>query len=410
MINNVNELTGKEWLHNAVNFWIMETDDIDAIYHKVKSFCYKDRTQSGYIKNVNKMVVQSADFTFNFVKTLSDANKALKNIYRGKKKSYHVIFLEDEFIDEIFIIPFFTKKLVEFDVEYRGKIIVSNKVNNKIYYMLVFLKNNEEEIIASSDSCIISVKKDLEKPYIIDTRSKMDKIGLKHPAPFSYIDIKKICDRNNIKNKTILDPFLGVGSTIIGTYEENDIIGIELNPEYVELTYQRLDFLGIKEALNKSEIVCGNSLLEVKNIDKKIDIVITSPPYFNILKNKTSGVRTDSSQSRQGVEYYSESKEDIGNSDNYSEYLDAIKSLFADINVKMSEKGEVYLIISDFTINKKETDIHSDCIHALNDVGYIYCGTSYILQNQKAIYPFGYPYKIVLNHIYQYIIKFRKEQ
>ena len=29
--NNVNLLDGKNWLKNAVNFWIMDSDDIDAI-------------------------------------------------------------------------------------------------------------------------------------------------------------------------------------------------------------------------------------------------------------------------------------------------------------------------------------------------------------------------------------------
>lgn len=410
MINNVNVLTGKEWLHNAVNFWTMESDSIEAVYEKVKSFCYKDRTQAGYVKNIDQISIKTADFTFNFIKSMQDAEKVLKLIYIGQKKSYHVIFLENEFIGGNFIIPFFTKNLIKFDVEYRGKIVVSNKKNSKIYYMLIFLKTNEDEIVDAIVDYPFSVKKELEETYIIDSRSKMDKIGLKHPAPFSYIDIEKICKINNIKNKNILDPFLGVGSTIIGSYKDNNIIGIELNPEYVDLTYERFEFLGINDALNKSKIICGNSLVEIQNINQKIDVVITSPPYFNILKNKTSGVRTDSSQSRQGVEYYSESKEDIGNCDNYLEYLKAIESLFADINVKMSANGEVYLIISDFTINKKETDIHSDCVRSLNNAGYIYCGTSYILQNQKAIYPFGYPHKIVLNHIYQYIIKFKKEQ
>ena len=410
MINNVNELTGKEWLHNAVNFWTIDTDDIEVIYHRAKSFCYKDRTQFGFLKNIDEIKVESADFTFNYVKSMHDAEKSLKVIYLGQKKSYHIIFLENEFVDENFIFPFFTKNLINYDVEYRGKIVVSNKENDRIYYMLVFLKTSEERILETTINHQFYVKNSLEKTYIIDTRSKMDKIGLKHPAPFSYIDIEKICKINNIAGKMILDPFLGVGSTIIGAYKENNIIGIELNPEYVNLTYERINFLEIKGALDKSKIVCGNSLSQIKNIDKKVDVVITSPPYFNILKNKTSGVRTDSSQSRQGIEYYSENKEDIGNFDNYEEYLKAIKSMFVDINMKMSKNGEVYLIISDFTINKKETDVHSDFVRILNDAGYVYCGTSYILQNQKAIYPFGYPYKIVLNHIYQYIIKFRKEQ
>ena len=67
MVNNVNELTGKEWLHNAINFWTMDSDNIEAIYDKIKGFCYKDRTQTGYIKNIDEIIVNSADFTFNFI-------------------------------------------------------------------------------------------------------------------------------------------------------------------------------------------------------------------------------------------------------------------------------------------------------------------------------------------------------
>lgn len=409
--NNVNLLDGKNWLRNAVNFWIMDNDNIETIFERIKSFCYKDRTGAGCIDNLKeKGFVQSSDFSFNRVATLGDAENASKNILRGKKKSYHAIFLENEFVEDVFIFPYFTKNLVQHDIEYRGKIVVANKENNNIYYILLFLKNCEEVINADVSITKNTIKTSLENSYIIDTRSKMDKIGLKHPAPFSYIDISKVCSKNNIVGKTILDPFLGVGSTIIGTYKDNNTIGIELNPEYVDLTRERFELLDIKEqALANSTIICGDSLEEVKKLDARIDVVITSPPYFNILKNKTSGVRTDSSQSRQGIEYYSDDSKDIGNCDNYQEYLQAIKGLFSDINKIMTKDGEVYLVISDFTINKKETDIHSDCVKLMNDAGYSYCGTSYILQNQKAIYPFGYPYKIVLNHIYQYIIKFKKE-
>lgn len=409
--NNVNLLDGKNWLRNAVNFWIMDNDNIETIFERIKSFCYKDRTGAGCIDNLKeKGFVQSSDFSFNRVATLGDAENASKNILQGKKKSYHAIFLENEFVEDVFIFPYFTKNLVQHDTEYRGKIVVANKENNNIYYILLFLKNCEEVINADVSITKNTIKTSLEDSYIIDTRSKMDKIGLKHPAPFSYIDISKVCSKNNIVGKTILDPFLGVGSTIIGTYKDNNTIGIELNPEYVDLTRERFELLDIKEqALANSTIICGDSLEEVKKLDARIDVVITSPPYFNILKNKTSGVRTDSSQSRQGIEYYSDDSKDIGNCDNYQEYLQAIKGLFSDINKIMTKDGEVYLVISDFTINKKETDIHSDCVKLMNDAGYSYCGTSYILQNQKAIYPFGYPYKIVLNHIYQYIIKFKKE-
>ena len=165
--------------------------------------------------------------------------------------------------------------------------------------------------------------------------------------------------------------------------------------------------LSEKTQIKDNKIICGDSFVEVKNLDN-FDIVITSPPYFNILKNKSSGVRSDGSQSRQGVEYYSEDDKDVGNIAEYDAYLEAIKSIYKECYKKTNNCGEFYLIISDFTVNKKERDVHSDMINIMNEIGYSYSGTSYIRQNQKVIYPFGYPFKIVLNHIFQYIIKFKK--
>ena len=131
--NNVNLLDGKNWLRNAVNFWIMDNDNIETIFERIKSFCYKDRTGAGCIDNLEeKGFVQSSDFSFNRVETLGDAENASKNILQGKKKSYHAIFLENEFVEDVFIFPYFTKNLVQHDIEYRGKIVVANKENNNI--------------------------------------------------------------------------------------------------------------------------------------------------------------------------------------------------------------------------------------------------------------------------------------
>ena len=52
--NNVNLLDGKNWLRNAVNFWIMDNDNIETIFERIKSFCYKDRTGAGCIDNLKE--------------------------------------------------------------------------------------------------------------------------------------------------------------------------------------------------------------------------------------------------------------------------------------------------------------------------------------------------------------------
>ncbi len=409
-INNVNELDGKEWLKHSINFYEFEKFDIEEIQKKFYECCYKKRTTGKVMLHNDKKKTNKYDFTFQYLKRFDEIQEALDIVYNSSYNSYHIILLDDVIdTDGRLQAKSITQYIIDNALEYRGKIIISCKKENNIKIALMILNRVEnKQETKKIKEFRIELKKTSE--YVINSKSKIDKIGLQHPAPYSYNDIEQIVQKENIKNKLILDPFLGVGSTILGTYKENTNIGIELNKEYIDLIEKRIEFLK-PEGLTKEDytIINGDSLKEIKKLDNNLDVVITSPPYFNILKNKSKGVRHDKSQARQGIEYYSECKDDIGNLDEYDSYLDTMTKIYKDSYKKLKKGGNFYLIISDFTIDKKETDIHSDMILCMKNAGFKYSGTSYILQNQKAIYPFGYPYKIVLNHIYQYIIKFTKE-
>lgn len=409
LINNVNNLDGKQWLRNSINFYEFDDFNIGNIEKKFMDYCYKKRTTGLYMLNEDEQIVDDYDFTFKYVKRINDLNTQLNIIKESAYNSYHVIICDDHIIEDVLI----SKKITDYielnKLEYRGKIILyfnDSKMIKQAYLILNRIEKDDSEVMPKD----IKPRYSFSSQYVINSKSKIDKIGLKHPAPYSYIDINNICEIEQINNSTILDPFLGVGSTILGTYKNNYNIGIEINKQYIDLIKERIDFLNIDDlTTEKYKIINGDCLKKISTIKEKINYVITSPPYFNILKNKSKGIRHDNSQSRQGIEYYTDLIDDLGNYDNYNLYLEAMTKLFKKIYKKMDINGEVYLIISDFTIDKKEKDIHSDMIVALNNAGYIYEGTSYILQNQKSIYPFGYPYKLVLNHIYQYIIKFRKD-
>lgn len=408
--NKVNYLDGKEWIRNAVNYW--EVINNEELEKRMIDFCFKKRTSGKIYSNLIKTQVQEKveyDLTISKVKSENEINKAINRMIYSAYNSYHFLIMKNEVEKNILLSKYCVDLCEKNSLEYRGKIIVKYKGKDDFIILQLFLNRLEEKsfnIINNIEQYLINTTK--SNKYFIYSRSKMDKIGLKHPAPYSYNDIEEICKIDNIKESTILDPFLGVGSTIIGTYKnDNYNIGIELNSEYVDLIQERFKMLNIEgELKNKYEIINGDSLKKIKKIDKKIDYVITSPPYFNILKNKNKGVRHDNTQSRQGIEFYSDSDEDIGNLDEYSCYIKKMKKLFKDIREKTKDNSRIYIVISDFTVDKKEKDVHSDYIEFMNELGYKYAGTSYIIQNQKSIYPFGYPYKIVLNHIYQYIIKF----
>ena len=409
LVNNVNNLDGKQWLRNSINFYEFSHYDIEEIENKFIDYCYKKRTTGLMLLNNDEQKIDKYDFTFRYVNNCDCLDRQLNIIRNSSYNSYNVIVCDEHIIDDVLISKKITDYIEMNNLEYRGKIVLyfnDDKVIKQAYLILNRITDIEDEKL----SVVVKPKYKLGNQYVISSKSKIDKIGLKHPAPYSYIDINSICQIENICNSVILDPFLGVGSTILGTYHNNYNIGIEINSDYINLIKERIEFLNISDlSEDKYQIINGDCLKMVSKIDREINYVITSPPYFNILKNKSKGIRHDNSQTRQGIEYYTELDDDLGNFDNYELYLNAMTNLFSNIYIKMDSNGEVYLIISDFTINKKEKDIHSDMIVALNKAGFVYEGTSYILQNQKSIYPFGYPYKLVLNHIYQYVIKFRKD-
>ena len=70
-------------------------------------------------------------------------------------------------------------------------------------------------------------------------------------------------------------------------------------------------------------------------LKSKIDYCITSPPYHNILRNKGMGIRKDGSQIRQGVIYYSEDPEDVGNQKDYKTFLELFGKIIKEVYKKV---------------------------------------------------------------------------
>lgn len=237
------------------------------------------------------------------------------------------------------------------------------------------------------------------------SQTKMDEIGKKHPATFSYLDVEKLIKLFTKKGMTVLDPFVGVASTLIAAGRTGRYgVGIDLNQEYISLGRRRLKEFGITK---NQKLIHGDSLLKIKNLNP-IDYCVTSPPYHNILKNNGHGIRSDGSQTRQGVLFYGEDKDDLGNQSTYEEYLSLLKSILVQVYLKLKPNKYCSIILSDFTVNKKEKDVSGDVVRIMEGVGFLFKGRVTLVQSQKSIYPFGYPYDYVINHTNQFILNFKK--
>lgn len=245
----------------------------------------------------------------------------------------------------------------------------------------------------------------LSKSVWISERCQEDKEAFKHPAPFLIEDIRKLIQLFTKKGNLVLDPFMGSGTTLIASsLEGRSSIGIDLNKKYYELAQSRLK----KLKLNSYKIKRGNSLKLIPKIKRNIDYCVTSPPYHNILRNKGGGIRADGSQRRQGVVYYSENTEDVGNQKDYTSFLKILSEIMSKVYTKLNKGKYCSIIISDFTVNKKETNAHGDLINLMQNIGFEFCGTVILVQNSKPLYPFGYPYAYKINHHHQYILNFKK--
>jgi len=250
----------------------------------------------------------------------------------------------------------------------------------------------------------------LTKSYWISEKCLEDKIAFQHPAPFLVKDVAKLISFFTKKNQTVLDPFSGSGTTLLACCQLNrNGFGIDLNKKYSGIAKSR-----IKNHSNfkKQKIIIGDSLKKIEAIEGEINYCVTSPPYHNILKNNGQGIRSVKDKhrqgARQGIDYYSEKKNDLGNQKNYKNFLILFEKIMEKVFNKLSNKAYTSIIISDFTINKKETNVHGHIIELMEKIGFAFVGTTILLQESKPLYPFGYPYSYVINHHHQNIINFRK--
>jgi len=236
-----------------------------------------------------------------------------------------------------------------------------------------------------------------------------DKPAFNHPAPFMLRDIEKLISLFTKKGMTILDPFVGSGTSLLAANKlGRHAIGIDLNSEYKTLTDNRMS----EKEYSDYTYIIGDSNEKLKTIEP-VDYIITSPPYHNILKNKSKGTRHNNGKlyrmgAREGVQYYTDHPDDLGNIDSYESFLLAFKEIMSKAYDILREGKYCTIIISDFTVNRIEVCVQADVVRLMESIGFVFCGTTVLLQTVKPLYPFGYPYAYKINHHHHNIINFMK--
>ncbi|MFI3236394.1 MAG: DNA methyltransferase, partial [Lachnospiraceae bacterium] len=252
------------------------------------------------------------------------------------------------------------------------------------------------------------------KSFYLSKKCVDDKDAFSHPAPFLIKDIERLISFFTKKGMNVLDPFLGSGTTAIAAFNlQRKAFGMDLSEEFRSLALKRFQKKGMVDT--DFEYVLGNSTKDL-DVFKNIDYIVTSPPYHNILRNSSTGLRNDNSHkgyrsgSRIGIEYYSENENDLGNQEKYEDFIKLLSKVMKKCYKILTLGKYCSIIISDFTVNKKEVCVQSDIVSLMLHIGFEFVGTTILLQDNKPLYPFGYPFAYKINHMHQNIINFRKKE
>lgn len=232
-------------------------------------------------------------------------------------------------------------------------------------------------------------------------------IEKQHPAPFSFQDIARLIVFFTKKGGLVLDPFVGVGSTLKAcAYTGRQGVGIELNQMFVDLCKKRMveevqgDFL---HEVNQ-EVIHGDASQVLRLIpDEKFDFVVTSPPYWNILK-KIDHKATQERVERNLPTDYGNDARDPSNAKTYEDFIERLCDIMGEVVRTLKRRKYVCIVVSDFRHKDDYYMFHCDLANRLRQHELKLKGITILYQKFKRIFPYGYPYSYVPNIHHQYIL------
>lgn len=245
-----------------------------------------------------------------------------------------------------------------------------------------------------------------------DIRKTPEEMALKHPAMFpAELAMRLIQCFTTDEDSVVLDPFVGVGSTVIAAESLGKVgIGLDVSEDYIAKAMARptpaRDLLqqdnqdGVGE--RRLYLCDANELLSYVD-HESVDMVVTSPPYWDILLQERSA-------DYKAARNYGSSTQDLGKIRDYSAFLRALGSIFANVYETLKPNKYCCVIVMDLRKKDRFYPFHADLATALQEVGFIFDDTIIWHRGQEYnnLRPLGYPSVFRINKVHEFIMIFKK--
>ena len=252
-----------------------------------------------------------------------------------------------------------------------------------------------------------------QKSWFIHNPPPRKKDVLVHPAKFPETMAQEFIEFFTKQGETVLDPMAGTGSTLVAALRAGrNSYGIELNPKYAEIAKQIIEeervALGNSVSSLQSLIIHGDAAQIFDYQVPVIDYVLTSPPYWDMLRAKGSETQKKRRTSGELDVHYSDDPNDLGNIEEYEIFLEKLVGIYEGLKPLLREKAYLTIIVKNVKKGGKIYPLAWDIGRELGKT-YTLKDERLWLQDNQRLAPFGLGSAWVSNTFHHYCLQFRNE-
>jgi DNA modification methylase len=256
-----------------------------------------------------------------------------------------------------------------------------------------------------------------QKSWFVHNPPPRRKDVLRHPAKFPETLAQEFIEFFTHRGSVVLDPMVGTGSALVAALRcGRHSYGVELNPAYAEIArrvvVEERAALGEAAADLAAEVIQGDAA-QIQTLATSaglppIDYVLTSPPYWDMLR--TAGAETQKRR-RQSAEmdvFYSDDPNDLGNIAEYDEFIRRLVDIYAALKPLLRPKAYLTIIVKNVKKGGRVYPLAWDLGRSLGQI-YTLKDEKIWCQDDIRLAPYGLGSAWVSNTFHHYCLQFRNE-
>ncbi|MCK5429648.1 MAG: hypothetical protein KAI94_09280, partial [Anaerolineales bacterium] len=207
------------------------------------------------------------------------------------------------------------------------------------------------------------------------------------------------------------------GSTLVAALRAGrNSYGIELNQTYADIAQQVVEeeYVALGECTKDlvAEVITGDAnnidnYVRIKQIPP-IDYIITSPPYWDMLRARGAETQKKRRTSPELDVSYSEDINDLGNVDDYDEFVERLVRIYELLQPYLKPRAYLTIIVKNVKKGGKVYPLAWDLAHCLGKI-YTQKDEKIWVQDNQRLAPYGLGSAWVSNTFHHYCLQFRNE-